>query len=103
MAIRTNPDLANAVGSRNPEARDDVDRIADFEAAYDQTLAGDIEQELGQAPKRLLDFRRRGSRLSEFDPREVREFRIGGYLLRYELAGSDIFALRFYHPREDRF
>lgn len=85
------------------EARDDVDRLADFVAAYDQTLAGEIEQELSQAPKRLLDFPRRGSRLSEFDPREVREFRVGGYLLRYELAGSDIFVLRYFHPREDRF
>lgn len=84
------------------EARDDVDRLADFIAAHDQTLAGEIEQELEQAPKRLLDFPRRGSRLSQYDPREVREFRVGGYLLRYELAGSDIFVLRFFHAREDR-
>ena len=85
------------------EARDDVDRLADFVAAYDQALAGEIELELNQAPKMLLDFPRRGSRLSEFDPREVREFRVRGYLLRYELSGSDIFVLRFFHPREDRF
>jgi len=85
------------------EARDDVDRLADFVAAHDQILAGEIEQELSQAPKRLLDFPRRGSRLSEFDPREVREFRVGSYLLRYELVGADIFVLRFFHAREDRF
>ena len=84
------------------EARDDVDGLADFIAAHDQALAGEIEQELEQAPKRLLDFPRRGSRLSQYDPREVREFRIGGYLLRYELAGTDIFVLRFFHAREDR-
>lgn len=71
-------------------------------AAHDQILAGEIEQQLSQAPRSLLDFPRRGSRLSEFDPREVREFRVGGYLLRYELAGGDIFVLRFFHPREDR-
>ncbi len=85
------------------EARDDVDRLVDFMAAYDPILAGEIEQELEQAPKKLLDFPRRGSRLSEFDPQEVREFRVGSYLLRYELAGTDIFVLRFFHAREDRF
>jgi plasmid stabilization system protein ParE len=84
------------------EARDDVDRLVDFLAAHDPILAGEIEQELSQGPKKLLDFPRRGSRLSEFDPREVREFRIGGYLLRYELAGTNIFVLRFFHGREDR-
>lgn len=84
------------------EARDDVDRLADFVAAYDPARADDIERELSQAPKRLLHFRRRGSRLSEFDPREVREFRIGGYMLRYEVVGSDIHMLRFFHGREDR-
>ena len=85
------------------EAREDVDRLADFVAAYDPIRADGIEQELSQAPKRLLQFPRRGSRLSEFGPREVREFRVGDYLLRYELAGKDIFVLRFFHGREDRF
>ena len=84
------------------EARDDVDRLADFIATYDQSFAGEIEQALEQAPKKLLDFPRRGSRLSQYDPREVREFRVRNYLLRYELAGSDIFVLRFFHAREDR-
>ena len=50
----------------SPEARDDVDRLADFVAAYDPIRAGEIEQELSQAPKRLLQFPRRGPRLSEF-------------------------------------
>jgi plasmid stabilization system protein ParE len=84
------------------EARDDIDRLADFVAAYDPILAGEIEQELSQAPKKLLQFGRRGSRLSEFDPQEVREYRVGNYVLRYELAASDIFVLRFFHAREDR-
>jgi plasmid stabilization system protein ParE len=85
------------------EAREDVDRLADFLAAHDPILADEIERELSQAPKRLLDFPRRGSRLSDFDPREVREFRIGGYLLRYEVAGTDIVVVRFVHAKEDRF
>lgn len=85
------------------EARDDVDRPADFAAAYDPVLAGEIERELGQAPKSLLRFPRRGPRLSGFDPREVRELRIGPYMLRYEVDGSDIVVLRFFHAREERF
>lgn len=85
------------------EAREDVDRLVDFIAAHDPILASEIEQVLSQAPKKLLDFPRRGSRLSEFDPREVREFRIVNYLLRYELAGPDIIVLRLFHAREDRF
>lgn len=84
------------------EARDDVDRLADFVGAYDPVRATEIEQELSQSPKRLLQFPRRGPRLSEFDPREIREFRIGHYLLRYELAGADILVLRFFHARENR-
>lgn len=87
----------------SPEARDDVDRLADFIAAYDPILADEIEQELQQAPKKLLDFPRLGSRLAQFEPREIREFRVGNYLLRYELTGPDIVVLRFFHPREDRF
>lgn len=84
------------------EAREDVDRLADFVAAYDPRLANDVEHQLNQAPKRLLEFHRLGSRLSEFDPREVRELRVGRYLLRYELIGSEIRVLRFFHGREDR-
>lgn len=84
------------------EARDDVDRLTDFVAAFDRLLASEIERELEQSPKKLLDFPRRGSRLSQFDPREVREFRIGGHLLRYELAGTEIRILRFFHARENR-
>ena len=87
----------------SPEAREDVDRLADFVAAYDPVRAGEIEQELSQAPKRLLEFRRRGPRLSEFDPLEIREFRVGNYLLRYQLAVADIIVLRVFHARENRF
>jgi plasmid stabilization system protein ParE len=84
------------------EARDDVDRLADFVAANDRIRADELEQELSHAPKRLLQFPRRGSRLSDFDPREVREYRVGTYLLRYGIAGTDIVVLRFFHARENR-
>lgn len=84
------------------EARGDLDRLIDFMFVYDAALADDVERQLVQAPRRLLEFPRRGMRLSEFEPREVRELRIGRYLLRYELAGTEILVLRFFHGREDR-
>lgn len=84
------------------EAREDVERLAAFVAAHDPTRAVEVEQELSQAPKKLLQFSRRGSRLSEFNPSEVRELRTGRYLLRYELLTADIVVLRFFHAREDR-
>lgn len=86
--------------SRN--ARDDVDRLVDFIAVHDPALANEVEQELEKAPRKLLDFPRRGSRLAVFEPREVREYRIGRYLLRYELVTVGIIVLRFFHAREER-
>jgi len=86
----------------SPEARDDVDRLVDFIAAYDPRLADDIEQQLSRAPKKLLHFPRRGPRLGEFAPREIREYHVENYVLRYELVGSDIVVMRLFHAREDR-
>lgn len=81
----------------------DVDRLHAFFAEHDVQMADAVFDRLANAPAALLDFPRRGPRLSEFDPREVREFRVGSYLPRYELAGNDIIVLRFFHAREDRF
>jgi plasmid stabilization system protein ParE len=81
----------------------DVDRLHAFLAEHDLDAADAVFDRLANAPAALLSFPRRGSRLSEFDPREVREFRVESYSLRYELSGTDIFVLRFFHAREDRF
>lgn len=81
----------------------DVDRLHAFLAEHDPELADTIFDRLVNAVSALVDFPRRGPRLSEYDPREVRELRIGHYLLRYELAGAELFVLRFFHAREDRF
>ena len=80
----------------------DVDRLHAFLAEHDIDAADAVFDRLANAPTALLNFPRRGPRLSEFDPREVREFRVGKYLLRYELAGTEIIVLRFFHAREDR-
>jgi plasmid stabilization system protein ParE len=81
----------------------DVDRLHSFLAEYDIDAADIVFDALARSPEALLEFPRRGPRLSEFDPREVREFRVGRYLLRYELADMDILVLRFFHAKEERF
>jgi plasmid stabilization system protein ParE len=87
----------------SPEAQADVRRLYLFLAQHDLQAADVLFDHLVDSPERLLDFPRRGPRLSQFETREVREFRVGAYLLRYELMGPDIHVLRFFHARENRF
>lgn len=84
-------------------ARADLDRLYTFVAKHDVVAADAILDRLAAAPEALLSFPRRGPRLSEFDPREVRELRIGNHLMRYELTRTEIFVLRPFHAREDRY
>lgn len=84
------------------EALGDVERLGDFIARHDPAAADKLEAELVAAPNALLAFPRRGRPLTEFRPREVREFAVGRYLLRYEMAGDQLFVLRFFHGRENR-
>lgn len=77
----------------------DIDRLHAFLAQHDSDVADAVLDELSKAPGSLLNFPRRGPRLSEFGSREVRELRVGNYLLRYEVAGDHLFVLRFFHAR----
>ena len=81
----------------------DVDRLHAFLADHDLDAADAVFDRLANAPAALQDFPRRGPRLSEFDPREIRELRVGSYLLRYDLIGADLLLLRFFHAKENRF
>jgi plasmid stabilization system protein ParE len=83
-------------------AQADLGRIYRFIAQYDFEAAALIFDELIDAPEALVEFPRRGPRLTEFEPREIRELRVRKYVLRYELTGSDIRMLRCFHEREDR-
>lgn len=80
----------------------DVDRLHEFLAERDADSADVAFDRIVNSPAMLLDFPRLGPRLSEFDPREVRELRVGAYVLRYELRGVEIFVLRVFHARENR-
>ena len=83
-------------------AQADLGRLYDFLALVDAEAAAAMLDRLIGAPEDLLPFVRRGSRPSEFDPREVREFRVAGYIIRYEVRGPDLYVLRLFHAREDR-
>jgi len=80
----------------------DLDRLHGFLADYDLDAADAVFDRLAEAPETLLQFPRRGARLSQFDDVEVRELRVGNYLLRYEVAADEIRVLRFFHARENR-
>ena len=80
----------------------DVERLYSFMADKDLEAADALVDRLADAPLSLVDVPRLGPRLSQFDPREVRELRVGRYLMRYELAEDRIYILRLFHSRENR-
>ena len=80
----------------------DVDRVHSFMARYELEEANAILDRLASAPSSLLEFPRRGLRLSEFDPREVRELRTGRYVMRYELTNDEVRVLRVFHAKQTR-
>ncbi|WP_338501227.1 type II toxin-antitoxin system RelE/ParE family toxin [Sphingomonas kaistensis] len=80
----------------------DLERLQTFLAEVDLEASEKIADLLANSPTALLDFPRRGPRLFEFDPREVREFRVERYVFRYEVRDNQIILLRIFHMREDR-
>ena len=83
-------------------AWDDVGRIYAFLAEYDLNAADRIFDRLVEAPTMLQDFPRRGSRLNRVANIEIREFRLGNYIVRYGLKRDELLILRFVHGREHR-
>ena len=80
----------------------DVGRIYAFLAEHDLDAADHVFDTLLDAPSRLLDFPRRGSRISTLRKAEVRELRVGRYIVRYGLTQTEILILRIFHGRENR-
>ena len=68
----------------------DVGRIYAFLAEHDLDAADHVFDRLLNAPSQLLSFPRRGSRLSSSENLEVRELRVGNYIIRYGLNGDEI-------------
>lgn len=84
-------------------ARIDLDRFYSFLAPYDVEAADKLLDLLIGAPEKLLNFPRRGPRLTGFGPRQIHEFSVGNYRVRYELDGDELRVVRVFHVREDRF
>lgn len=84
-------------------ARADLGRLYDFLSRRDLHAADEVLDRLIGTPKSLLSFRRRGEKLTEYEPLEVRELRVGRYVVRYQLTDDWISILRIFHLREDRF
>jgi plasmid stabilization system protein ParE len=80
----------------------DLGRFYEFLEPVNPQPAARAVQVLVAAPTRLLKHPRLGERQEEFDPREVRRILAGHNEIRYEIQGSTIYVLRFWHTREDR-
>lgn len=83
-------------------SRSDLARLHEYLHEVAPEAADLMLLRLSQAPDRLLDFPRMGSRLDDYKMREIRRIIVGNYELRYEIAGDVIFVLRVWHCREDR-
>lgn len=84
-------------------AHGDLVRLYEFLCPVNQQVAARLVQRLTQGPDLLLQQARVGTRLTEFEPREVRYILIGDYEMRYEIsANEDIWILRLWHTREFR-
>ena len=80
----------------------DVGRIYAFLAGHDLDAADQVFSRLLAGPSQLLNFPRRGSRVSNFRDFEIRELRTGKYIIQYGLRRDEILMVRIFHGREDR-
>lgn len=81
----------------------DLGRLHDFLVSVAPGAAARVLQRLTEGPDALMSQPRIGTRLTEFEPREVRFMLIGDYELRYEVDRlGDIWILRIWHTKELR-
>ena len=83
-------------------ARSDLVRLYEFLQSVDVPAAARVVRQLVAGAKRIPAYPRLGTRLAEFESREVRRVLVGDYEIRYEVTNTDIFILRIFHVREDR-
>jgi plasmid stabilization system protein ParE len=84
------------------KAHADLVRLYEFLQPVDPRAAGNAVRQLVAGVKRIPTYPRLGTRLREFEPREVRRVLVGDYEIRYELIEKDVIVLRLFHTREDR-
>lgn len=81
----------------------DLGRLHEFLHKLNPSAAARVVQRLSDGPD-VLDLQPRlGTRLTEFEPREVRYLLVGDYELRYEITqAAEVWILRIWHTREMR-
>ncbi len=84
------------------KAQGDLARIHGFLSHANPGAAARAVDLILAGVRRLAAHPRLGSRLVEFQPREVRRIILGDYEVRYEITDRDLFVLRVWHLREDR-
>jgi len=81
----------------------DLGRLHEFLRPVNQEAAARVVQRLTAGPDLLVMQPRIGTKLTEFEPREVRYILVGDYEMRYEITAEDeIWILRLWHTRELR-
>ncbi len=81
----------------------DLGRLYEFLRPLNLHAAARVVQRLTDGPDVLLTQPRIGTRLYEFEPREVRFILVGDYEMRYEITAEDeVWVLRIWHTRELR-
>ncbi len=81
----------------------DLGRLHEFLRPMNPQAAARVVQRLTAGPDLLLMQPRIGTKLTEFEPREVRYILVGDHEMRYELtSGNEIWILRLWHTRELR-
>ena len=86
----------------NGQAHRDLIRVHAFLAPVNPAAAASVAEGVIEAIEHLGARPRLGSRLPEFDPREVRHLIAGDYEIRYEVSHLQLIILRIWHVREDR-
>ena len=80
----------------------DLVRLHEFLSPVNPQAAAKVVQALVRAANRLEAHPRIGTRLDQFEPRELRRLIVSQYELRYEIRDSTVFVLRLWHTREKR-
>jgi plasmid stabilization system protein ParE len=80
----------------------DLDRLYAFLATKNENAAALVVRNLVRAGLQVPDHPRKGSRLSQYAPRDVRHLIVADYDLRYEIRRGVIVVLRVWHGKEDR-
>ena len=82
-------------------AMGDLGRLYEFLRPVNHAAAAKVVQRLTDAPDLLKAQPKIGTKLTEFEPREVRYILAGDYEVRYEiLEDGSIWILRLWHTRE---